>query len=333
MRVHYSASSYLSQHRGARDHARAVAPHVTLVDSPKDADVCVFHADIGNVENELNEIERLGRGRKLVGFVVWEANDLPEFTRPHMKRFDEIWTASRFCHRAFSRHHERVFVVPHLVEPNPFTPQDARFVDRLLPKRDGDVRFLFITTADAKRKNAAQLVEVFSRLRVEMPNAHLIIKGYNIAGEVEEARFATVVPEFLSDAQMAALMASADVYFSPHHSEGWGLNISDAMAQGRLAVATAHSGNLDFMDENNSLLIPCTVGQIGDRQKATQLFAPEMEWANIADDDMANAMRTAYAMVLDGRAKVIGERARVSMQRFGREPLGRLIAERLAALA
>lgn len=310
-----------------------MAPHHTLVDTPRGADVTVFHADIGNLENELNEIDRLGRGNKLVGFLVWEANDVPEFVRPHLSRFDEIWTASTFCREIFLPHHPRVFVIPHIVEPQPFTPQDVRFVDRLFPRDPEEVRFLFITTADARRKNAAQLVEVFSRVRHELPGARLIIKGYNIEGEVARARFATVALEFLSNAQISALIAGSDVFVSPHHSEGWGMNLSDTMALGRLAAATAYSGNLDFMSADTSVLIPCKVEAIGDKTKASALFAPEMTWANISDDDLAHTLLTTYTMVKDGRARAIGERAKQAMLRFAPAAVGRLICERLAAIA
>ena len=46
---------------------------------------------------------------------------------------------------------------------------------------------------------------------------------------------------------MAGLMAAADIVISLHRSEGFGLVPAQAMALGKPVVATAWSGNLEFM--------------------------------------------------------------------------------------
>jgi len=46
---------------------------------------------------------------------------------------------------------------------------------------------------------------------------------------------------------MASLITCSDVYVSLHRSEGFGLGIAEAMLAGRPAIATAYSGNMDFM--------------------------------------------------------------------------------------
>ena len=51
-------------------------------------------------------------------------------------------------------------------------------------------------------------------------------------------------------------MTGCDCYVSLHRSEGFGLTLAEAMAYGRPVIATAYSGNLDFMDEHNSYLVP-----------------------------------------------------------------------------
>jgi glycosyltransferase involved in cell wall biosynthesis len=43
------------------------------------------------------------------------------------------------------------------------------------------------------------------------------------------------------------------VFVSLHRAEGFGLVNAEAMARGKVVIATAWSGNMDFMSASNSL--------------------------------------------------------------------------------
>src|SRR5688572_32239647 len=47
-------------------------------------------------------------------------------------------------------------------------------------------------------------------------------------------------------------------YVSLHRSEGLGLTMAEAMARAKPVIATGYSGNLDFMNDANSYLVPYT---------------------------------------------------------------------------
>ncbi|MCE3376040.1 glycosyltransferase family 4 protein, partial [Staphylococcus aureus] len=49
--------------------------------------------------------------------------------------------------------------------------------------------------------------------------------------------------------EVTSLMAAADIYASPHSSEGFGLTVAEAMAVGKPVVATDYAGTRDFVDE------------------------------------------------------------------------------------
>ena len=61
-------------------------------------------------------------------------------------------------------------------------------------------------------------------------------------------------------------MAECLAYVSLHRSEGYGNTLAEAMVRGRPVVATAYSGNLDFMDESTALLVPWTPCRVGKGQ-------------------------------------------------------------------
>ena len=49
------------------------------------------------------------------------------------------------------------------------------------------------------------------------------------------------------------MIASCDCYVSLHRSEGLGLTMAEAMYFGKPVIATAYSGNLDFMNDGEQL--------------------------------------------------------------------------------
>ena len=60
----------------------------------------------------------------------------------------------------------------------------------------------------------------------------------------------------LSRSDKHELMMAADCYVSLHRSEGFGLTMAEAMMCGKPVIATAYSGNVDFMSDDDSFLIP-----------------------------------------------------------------------------
>jgi len=123
-------------------------------------------------------------------------------------------------------------------------------------------------------------VHTFEAAASSMPDARLIIKG-----ATDDPMFKSqdprilYLPMTLSESQMNALYKVADVYVSAHHSEGWGLTLSDAILFGKPVVATGYSGNLEFMDDNNSFLIRFTENDIRD-DEVYGLFTTQMKWAD-----------------------------------------------------
>ena len=64
------------------------------------------------------------------------------------------------------------------------------------------------------------------------------------------------------------LVGSADVLLSLHRGEGFGLPMAEAMLRGKPVVATAWSGNLDFMDDASACLVPAGLVPVVDEAAA-----------------------------------------------------------------
>jgi glycosyltransferase involved in cell wall biosynthesis len=132
----------------------------------------------------------------------------------------------------------------------------------------------FDTRSDFARKNPLGALEAFARAFADRPagdgGVRLLLRIQNARGRAavpgspeatlraRAARDARVmiVDGTLSRDDVLSLVASCDAYVSLHRAEGLGLGPLEAMALGRPAVATAWSGNLDYMTEHDSLLVP-----------------------------------------------------------------------------
>ena len=152
------------------------------------------------------------------------------------------------------------------VELQPFTPR---------PRSDfglGDDCFIFLFMFDMasimERKNPLALIAAFAQAFRGNKKVQLVLKTsrgdsdpalihqLHVAGTTIGAR---VIDKMMSREDSYALMQASDCYVSLHRSEGFGLTMAEAMLMGKPVIATGYSGNLDFMDSHNSLLVDCKV--------------------------------------------------------------------------
>ena len=112
-----------------------------------------------------------------------------------------------------------------------------------------------------------------------------------------------IVDRALSTDAKNALMAECDCYVSLHRSEGYGLTLAECMALGKPVIATAYSGNLDFMTPENSYLVDYAMTHVG---ADVEIYPPEGRWAEPDLDHAASQMRRVY----DDRPKALARGAR-----------------------
>jgi glycosyltransferase involved in cell wall biosynthesis len=110
---------------------------------------------------------------------------------------------------------------------------------------------------------------------------------------------------------MSSLMGEATAYVSLHRAEGFGLTLAEAMARGRPVIGTGYSGNLEFMNPTNSLLVDYELVPIGPDVRA---YPSSSVWADPDIKAAAAAMRwvvdhpvEAQQLGQVGRASVLGQ--------------------------
>jgi len=253
-----------------------------------------------------------------IGIWGWETNSIPPSWQRAFALVDEIWVYSQFMAENIGA----VAPVPVLALPPPV----ERPAEPAAPLRLGvPAGFLFLFVFDylstVQRKNPVGLIEAFKLAFAPGEGPQLLIKTIN--GPLrplaeEQLLWAAhgrpdihIVDRSLSGEQMSGLMAACDCYVSLHRAEGFGLTMAEAMAIGKPVIATGYSGNVDFMNEENSYLVDYRIGRVGPE---CEIYPPEGEWADPSVEHAADLMRRVSTDTAEATAK--GERARADVSRL-----------------
>ncbi|PYU00997.1 MAG: hypothetical protein DMG38_05475 [Acidobacteria bacterium] len=325
----YEIHNYQSHRRVAEIYRQMLSRRYIPAVSVDDADVVVLHLEPHDYESIYNQFPAL-RKKYVISYCVWEASELPAAYQRSLALVQEVWTCSEYCVGVIKKHHPRVFRVPHTIVREQLNHDiEDEIIRRLICYDRQNYYFLSIGRTLGSRKNLSGLVQVFETTASSMPNARLVIKGLP-KDPILRSRDPRVIylPLGLSESQINALYKAVDVYVSAHHSEGWGLTLSDAMLFGKPAVATGYSGNLDFMSNDNSFLVRFTENYIRE-DELFGLFTPQMKWADPDAEHLRSIMLSLYDGSLRKEAIQKSKRALEDIQNFSTDSVRELLLGRM----
>ncbi len=269
-------------------------------------------------------------GHYNIGYWVWELDEFPEEWTRLAYYLDEIWTPSDFSFQAISKAILKtvkipVTKIPHCISLSPSPeniPIEKEAVRSGLNIPPDVFMFLFIFDfqSEIERKNPFSVVEAFKKAFSPSDKAMLFlktshsefnkkefylllnsVKGYNV----------TIADSVYTKEQVYSLMNACDCYVSLHRSEGFGLTMAEAMALGKPVIATGYSGNMDFMNMDNSYPVYYRLvkvdGDYGAYKKGNIWAEPDIEAA-------ADYMRRVF----DNRteAETVGARGREFIKKY-----------------
>ena len=287
------------------------------------------------------------------------------------KHYDELWVPSNFIKKSLdsSKSLTHTTVMPigfpdkYFHVSNPFVKRGTFQLPSDIPLSISTTAFMFLCIFDFNsamdRKNPIGVVkafkEAFSVKRssgggggddVITKETVLVLKAgpWNIHFNEERSELLRCIggdpriyfiENSLKDDDLDKLFLRADSYVSLHRSEGFGLNILQALARGKATIATNYGGCTDFFDDPLTQkahhLIPYTLVPIANKYKYNPYQIKNAQWA---EPDMAAAVKAMREVINQD----MGDMAYYQMmktvsntlkQSFGSSSLGNRMMDRL----
>lgn len=254
---------------------------------------------------------KLRDDRYRIAYWYWESDRVPSHWPGIIERMGvrEVWTASHFSAEAMRAGLQvPVFHLrPGLALP-PFEPL-SRF-SLGIPESVFIFLFVFDMRSAMERKNPAAVIRAFREAFGPEEPVRLVIRARHgsqdapmlasLYREAREAGGVLIMERPLSRDTAYALTLACDCYVSLHRSEGLGLTIAEAMLMGKPVIATAYSGNMDFMNAESSYLVDFKLTQT----KVEMVPYPAgTVWADASITSASALMRHVYENKDEARAR------------------------------
>jgi GT2 family glycosyltransferase len=232
--------------------------------------------------------------RANVGFWVWELpTPRPEW-RAALPGLDLIVTPSAYCRDSFATFTGRaVELLPYVVDRDALiAARDAyaggnAWIERLAAERAAGKRIILFVM-DASSYTERKGLDVFHALAGMFDRAYpgrvlFVLKTHSRAANaapVDTLSSSVLVIDAVFDLPaLCKLKSMADVYISPHRSEGFGLNIFESVLLGVPTFCSDHAGAVDLLGPSYPYLLPGRLAEVGaDRgpyRRGAVWFAPD----------------------------------------------------------
>jgi glycosyltransferase involved in cell wall biosynthesis/GT2 family glycosyltransferase/Tfp pilus assembly protein PilF/predicted SAM-dependent methyltransferase len=286
-------------------------------------------------------------GARHIGRTTFETDGLPADWVVKCNQMDEIWVPSRFNLETFRAAGvtSPLLCVPEGVDTDRFRPG---LVPLDIPGAPVGTTFLSVFEW-THRKGWDVLLKAWSDAFTSRDDVRLVIRAYpanaiegdpgawveeqinqflsSIGSSREACAPIVVLGRQIPESDMPRLYASADVYLAPSRGEGWGRPHMEAMSSGLLTIATRWSGNLDFMNDENSWLLDIEGLESIDSREEFEFYRGQ-KWAQPSSEHLSGLLRRASASP-DGR-KAVGAKARIDMvERWDWKRIAPMAAQRL----
>ena len=267
------------------------------------------------------------------GFWAWELEDFPESFAPAAKLLDEIWTISKFTQESLSKAlNTRVRTVKVPV-PIPNAKTALKRKDFGIPEKTFLVTSSFDFNSDIERKNPAGSIGAFLKAFPKPVGATLFLKSINGNKHTKSTKELLELAQgredivfldgYLDHYQNKGLLELSDIYLSLHRAEGYGLNLADAMARKTAVLATNYSGNLEFMDEDSSVLVPfekVIVSNYAGMKVNSKWAEPDTEFASRKLRELFESAPLVETLAQKGFSKIKSENClKVAVENFQKE--------------
>jgi glycosyltransferase involved in cell wall biosynthesis len=251
---------------------------------------------------------------------------------------DEIWVNTEFNASTMRAVHPCVTKIPFAIEFDLPSMQFNRAYFGL-----PEECFIYLTSFDfhsfIERKNPQAVITAFLKAFPKSETAvHLLIKSTHGQSYPEQYQALQTLAQHdpriifldqqLSSEENRGLLNVTDCYVSLHRSEGLGLGLAESMYLGKPVIATNYSGNLEFMNTQNSCLVDFELVPVLEGQYP---HSTHQVWAHADTQHAAVCMQAIFEDPF--MRERLGNQARRDMRtHHSYSAMGNAIAQRLDAL-
>ena len=274
-----------------------------------------------------------------IGYWAWELERFPSEPLTNAKFLNDIWVPSNFIADSIER---SCFIRPKVI-PHPVLEHDENnfcLDTKYNFKNKFNVTGIFDLNSYIDRKNPFGILKTYQKACKDknfQKNSQLILKisgTFNkkraiskILSEAKKSKISlTIIDEILSNSEMESLRNSTDVFISLHRSEGFGLNIIENMNAGNIVIATNYSGNIDYMNETNSLLVDYKLTPIQEDQYP---YGEGQFWAEPDINDACEKLLWAYHNKNDAQ-KITKKAKSFIAKNYSIQAVGKIVEREIA---
>ena len=265
-------------------------------------DTFIYHSTPDLWESLNAQHLALNRGKKKIGYTVWETSKLPKkWSRYINEEVEEVWCPSSYNYQVFKESGVSIpiKIVPHLFLQKPLiNKKDVSFYSiNGQPIILNDDVYTFYTIGELNaRKGIDDLIHVFCKTFTKSDKVRLIIKTHykNYTSNNKQYcldRIAEILKEYdfppeihylidnLSEKDILALHSLGDCYVSLTKSEGFGMTIFDAFNYGKPVIATGYSGHMDFLGKEYPTLVKYELDYVRNMNQFSVNYDEDTVWA------------------------------------------------------
>lgn len=279
-----------------------------------------------------------------IAYTAWETERLPYSWPELLNSMDEVWVPSQWNKEVFRNSGVEVpiTVIPHIV------PMDKMQVDNDLtfPPALTKEHYVFYSIFQwIERKNPRGLLTAYFTEFKETDKVYLLLKTYRlncsasekqaVRSDIEAIKRSLGLPyyppivffgDLLTRPQINRIHQRCDCYVSLQRGEGFGIPLAEAMSFEKPVITPAYGGCLEFMDKENSLLVPAQRTPVNGMIFGN--YHGHMVWGE--PDIMAAREKMRFCYENRDQAKVYGKRAAADIaEKFNAKTIANTIVQRL----
>jgi len=295
-------------------------------------------------------VQHLESNKYNIAYFAWESTVVHPKWVSCLNRMHEVWVPSEWNISSLKNSGviKPIFKIPHSLDPEMFKNIDPRFAEEILSVPDSTYLFYSVFQWQP-RKNPEALLRSYFNAFSASDNVALVLKTYVQDGSSQEqGRVSDMIRRIkrdmllsheeypkvffignkISDGQIAALHMGCDCLVSMHASEGWGLVPFEAGLAGNPVIATGATGNMEFMNSENSYPIDYQWEYVNGMSSFNGWYLGNGLWASPNQVHASELMRYVFANRSEAAQKGIALQSEIK-EKFSHQKIARLMKSRI----